>query len=223
MVKGKTAIVLGATGLVGRALVNQLLSDNAIWEVKVFVRRSTEINHRKLSEFFIDFDEPENWKNLIFGDVLFSAFGTTLQTAGSKENQYKIDYTYQYQMAKAAAENGVKDYVLVSAAGASEKSNFFYPRMKGQLDRDVQNLGFASVSILKPSVLAGNRKEPRAGEKAAIVLGNIFKFIPLIRNYRPVDVDIVAKAMINAFKVPHKKELQVYPPGEIFKIAAQLK
>lgn len=219
MVKGKTAIILGATGLVGKALLKQLLIDPNFSEVKVFVRRSTTLADSKLTEYFIDFDAPGNWSNLIYGDVLFSAFGTTLGTAGSKEKQYKIDYTYQYQMAKIAAANGVKEYVLVSAAGASTRSPFFYPRMKGELDRDVQNVGFKYVSLIKPSVLQGERNEIRGGEKFAIKWGNRLKNVPIIKRYRPIKDVTVAKAMINACKLNRKESVNVYQLNAVFTLA----
>lgn len=216
---GKIAMVLGATGLVGKALVEQLLSDSEFSEVRVFVRKSTEIHDPKLSEIFIDFDAPDKWKNLVFGDVLFSAFGTTLKKAGSKKNQYKIDYTYQFQMAKAAAQNNVKSYVLVSAAGASDKSSLFYSRMKGELDRAVQHLGFHSVSLIKPSVLEGLRTDARMGERVAIAVGNLFIRVPIIKKYRPIKDTIVAKAMVNAYKSSKNTSLNIYELEDVFKLA----
>lgn len=217
---GKIALVLGATGLVGKALVQQLLADSYFSEVRVFVRRSTELQNPKLSEIFVDFDTPEKWKNLVYGDVLFSAFGTTLKKAGSKENQYKIDYTYQFNLAKAAAINGVKNYVLVSSAGASANSTFFYPRMKGELDRDVQGLGFETVTLIKPSVLEGVREESRTGESTAILVGKLFKKLPFIKKYRPIKDTIVAKAMINAYKSDQKILLNIYGLEAVFKLAS---
>ena len=125
----KTAIIIGATGLVGNNLLQQLLLDNDFSSVKIFVRRATGISHSKLKEFIIDFDKLELSKSDISGDVLFSCMGTTLKQAGSKSMQYKVDFTYQYQFAKLADENGVPDYLLISAASSSSKSKIFYSRM----------------------------------------------------------------------------------------------
>ena len=138
----KTAVVIGATGLVGSELVALLLADSRFETVKVFVRRSTGRQHPKLEEHLVNFDAVETWKEQLTGDVLFSAMGTTLKQAGSKDAQYKIDYTYQYNVAKAAAENGVPQYVLISSAGASPKSRIFYSRMKGELEESVKKLTF---------------------------------------------------------------------------------
>ena len=122
------AIILGPTGLVGAKLLDLLLADKRFDKVLIFTRRHTGKTHPKLEEQVIDFDHTVSWAPLVSGDVLFSAFGTTLKKAGSKDAQYKIDYTYQYEFAKAAAANGVKTYVLVSAAYSSSKSKIFYSR-----------------------------------------------------------------------------------------------
>jgi uncharacterized protein YbjT (DUF2867 family) len=196
----KTAIVLGATGLVGSELLQQLLADVSFSQVIVFTRRSIGITHLKLKVEIIDFDKPESWSDKVKGDVLFSAFGTTLKKAGSKEAQWKIDYTYQYQMAAAACSNGVKIMVLVSSAGASPSSGIFYSRMKGELDRDIKALGFERFTILKPSILAGDRNEKRSGEAIGLFVGKFIGIIPYLNRYKAIPAIIVAKAMINASK-----------------------
>ena len=104
----KTAIVIGASGLVGSYITLKLLDDIRYDKVKVFVRNSLDISHVKLEEHVIDFDKIEIWKEYLTGDELFSALGTTIKKAGSKEAQYKVDYTYQFDVAKAASENRVK-------------------------------------------------------------------------------------------------------------------
>ncbi len=196
----KTALVLGATGLVGSELLQLLLNDPSFSQVVIFTRRSIGITHPKLKEEIIDFDQPESWSEKVKGDVLFSAFGTTIKKAGSKEAQWKIDYTYQYQMAIAARANGVPAMVLVSSAGASHTSVIFYSRMKGQLDQDIKALGFERIIILKPSILAGNRKEKRAGESVGLIIGKFIGIIPYLNRYKSIPASVVAKAMINASK-----------------------
>ena len=110
------ALVIGATGAVGMDLVEQLLKDDAFERVTVFVRRPLAVENPKLTVHIIDFDHPEQWRELLQGDVLFSCLGTTIKAAGSQEAQWKVDYTYQYEAAKAARENGVEAYALVSSA-----------------------------------------------------------------------------------------------------------
>ena len=135
----KTAIIIGATGLVGNQLIEKLLNDNRYNRIKIFVRKPSSITHPKLEEHAVDFEKLEQWKNKITGDEIYSAMGTTIKKAGSKEAQYKIDFTYQYECAKAASENGVGKYLLVSSAGANSKSGNFYLRIKGELDEKVSN------------------------------------------------------------------------------------
>jgi uncharacterized protein YbjT (DUF2867 family) len=212
------AIILGATGLVGSKLLDILLADARFDKVRVLTRRTTGIEHPKLEEHIIDFDEPKSWQQLVKGDVLFSAFGTTIKTAGSKEVQYKIDHTYQYEVAKAAAENGVNTYVLISAAFSNPKSSVFYSRMKGELEHDVMQLPFAQVHILRPGILDGDRKEHRAGEKAGIALMRIVSLLPALSSMRPIKDSEVARAMITV-ALKKDKGIHIYSPKVLFLLA----
>ena len=217
----KTACILGATGLVGAELLSQLLLNNDFDKVIIFIRRDIALTHSKLVKHTINFDDTDSWKQLVVGDVLFSAFGTTIKKAGSKEVQYKIDYTYQYEFAKAAAQNGVKKYVLISSAGANVESSTFYTRIKGKLDSYVSVLNFEQVSIIRPSLLDGNRKETRLGEQIGIIIANALSFIPPVRKYRPIKVNIVATAMISAFRRQNEK-IKIYELEEIRLLAKDL-
>ena len=201
----KTAIVIGATGLVGSEVVDLLLEDDRYSKVKVFHRRSTGIQHPKLEEHIIDFDNISEWKHLVTGDELYSALGTTIKKAGSQERQYTIDYTYQVEIAKAAAENGVEKYSLVSSAGADYQSKVFYSRLKGELDEAVKELSFEVITIMRPSILAGERDESRLGESIGMFFAKIFTKIPGLKKYRPIPGRTVAQGMINSL---HK-----CPPG----------
>ncbi len=193
---GQVANVIGASGLVGQQLVAQLLDHPEFEKVRIFVRRETGLVHPKLEEQMIDFDQPENWNHLVLGDVLFSTLGTTIKTAKTKENQYRVDFTYQYEFAKAASVNGVPVYLLVSSMGANPKSSVFYSRMKGELEDAVAKLPFQKLVILRPSILDGNRQEKRAGEKFGLILTRFLtKFI--LKVYRPTPVDILAAKMIS--------------------------
>ena len=214
-----TALVIGATGLVGSVLVNQLLSDDRFNKLLVFARRSTGIQHAKLTEHIIDFDTPQNWKMLVQGDVLFSSLGTTLKQAGSKGAQFKVDYIYQYQFAKAASENGVKKYVLISAASSSPNSKIFYSRMKGILEKDIKNLSFEHITILRPGLLTGNRKEERFGEKLGAPILNFLHYLPGLNFLKPIAASVVAKAMINA-SFHHRDHINEYTLAEVFKLAS---
>ncbi|MCS3869979.1 uncharacterized protein YbjT (DUF2867 family) [Chryseobacterium ginsenosidimutans] len=194
------ALIIGATGATGKDLVNQLLNDKDFEEVDIFVRKPIDIQNDKLKTHVVNFENPEEWKNLVKGDVVFSCLGTTLKTAGSKEAQRKVDYDYQYQFAKAAKENNVDDYILVSAYGADPKSRIFYSKMKGELEEAVKQLHFNKITIFNPGMLE-RKDSDRTGE----VLGSrIIKFankIGLLESQKPLPTDILAKAMINSSKI----------------------
>lgn len=192
---GQIANVIGASGLVGHELLVQLLDHHEFDKVRIFVRRTTNMVHPKLEEQIIDFDQTESWKPLVTGDVLFSTLGTTIKTAKTKENQYRVDFTYQYEFAKAAAGNGVSTYLLVSSMGADPKSSVFYSRMKGELEDAVAKLSFQKLFIIRPSILDGDRQEKRTGEKVGLILSRFLtKFI--LKAYRPTPVDLLASKMI---------------------------
>ena len=214
----KTAIIIGATGLVGSELVKLTLKDSRFEKVKVFARKPTGMQSHKLEEHIINFDEPDKWKKLVKGDVLYSALGTTLKVAGSKEAQHKIDYTYQYNFAKIAAANNVQEYILVSAAGSSPDSRIFYSRMKGELERDIKKLPFDAIHIIRPGMLGAGRKEQRTGEKIGITAMNMISYIPGLSSLKPIPGSEVAQAMINA-TFRHVIGIHSYSMGEVFKLA----
>jgi uncharacterized protein YbjT (DUF2867 family) len=215
----KTAIVIGASGLVGSYITLKLLDDSRYNKVRVFVRNSLDISHVKLEEHIISFDKIEIWKEYLIGDELYSALGTTIKKAGSKEVQYKIDFTYQYEVAKAAAENGVKKYLLVSSAGANYKSSNFYLRTKGSLDEKVQQLSFGQICIFRPSILVGLRSEKRLGESIGIkIAGTITKIIPALKHYRPIEASKVAEAMIKSANQSISDKIKIYQLQEIFNL-----
>ncbi len=212
-----TANVIGATGLVGKQLVEQLLENEHFGKVRIFVRRETGLNHPKLEQQIIDFSKTETWEKQLAGDVLFSALGTTLKQAGSKENQYDVDVVLNRNFAKKAKENGIEKYVLVSSIGANSKSKMFYPHIKGKLDDAVQQIGFKNITILRPASLTGDRKEKRIAEKISIpILNFITKFI--LKRYRPISDETVAKAMING-ALQDLGDKIIWEADEVFELA----
>ena len=194
------ALVIGATGATGKDLVSQLLTDKGYDEVNVFVRRPLAVENPKLKTHIVNFDKPDEWKDLVKGDVAFSCLGTTLKTAGSKEAQRKVDYDYQYNFAKAAKENEVEDYILVSSYGANPKSKIFYSRMKGELEQSIKALHFNKLMIFQPGMLERKDSE-RTGE---VLGGKIIKFankFGVLTQQKPLPTEVLAKAMINSSKI----------------------
>lgn len=194
------ALVIGATGATGKDLVNQLCQDSDFDEIDIFVRRRSDFHHEKVKAHLVDFDHPEEWKHLVKGDVAFSCLGTTLKSAGSKENQKVIDYDYQFNFARAAKENNVQDYILVSAYGASPDSKIFYSRIKGELEEAVKNLKFEKTTIFKPGMLE-RKNTDRNGEVFGLKTIKFLNKFGLFKSQKPLPTSVLAKAMIVASKI----------------------
>ena len=208
------AIVLGATGATGRALVQQLLDHPGFGSVSIFVRKTPDFKHKKLKVHEIDFSKLQACKNLIVGDVLFSALGTTRKDAGSKARQYEVDYTYQYEFAKMASDNGVDQYSLVSSYGANKKSLFFYFKIKGALEEKIKKLSFQSIHIFQPSSLIRQPDLLRPTEKKLIWVMSKLSRIGFLESQRPLAVDTLAKKMI-AEAVQNSRSIKVFQPKNI--------
>ena len=189
------AIVIGATGAVGKELVRALLDDARYTEVAVFVRRDPGVTHPKLTAHVINFEQPDTWRALVTGDVLFSALGTSLKQAGSKEAQRRIDYDYQHMFAEAAHANGVPHLILLSSLGADSRSSIFYLRLKGELDDAVQRLGFDIVHIVRPPSLI-RPEAKRLGETAVVKILQGLNAVGIAKNLAPMSVDTVARCMM---------------------------
>lgn len=216
--KNLTAIVIGATGATGKELIKLLLDDEDFQKVKIFIRRDDDLNHPKLEKFVVDFDQIENWKNDVRGDVLFSALGTTLKQAGSENAQYKVDFSYQFETAKAAAEKGVENYVLISSTGADSKSFFFYPRMKGELEEAVKILDFQKIHIFQPGILERNTDNNRLFENLGLTAIKTLNSIGLFKSQKPMPVKILAEKMIKVSKSAPTEKVNYYKLDEIFNL-----
>lgn len=198
MKEGRTAILLGATGLVGGHCLRLLLEDKAYARVVSLGRRKRGVEHAKLEEQLIDFERLEDYRQFFRGDDLFCCLGTTIKKAGSQAAFRQIDFTYVKESARLASENGTRQFLLVSALGANSRSSVFYNRTKGEVEEAVAELPFHGVQIFRPSLLLGERAEFRPGERVAERVMKLFSFLlagPL-RKYRAVHARSVARAMI---------------------------
>ena len=209
------ALVIGATGATGREMVQLLLKDDDFDQVTIFVRTAPTINHKKLTIHEIDFKELEKNKDLFKGDILFSALGTTKKDAGGKDQQYEIDYTYQYKFAKIAAENGVGQLSLVSSFGANAKSSFFYPRIKGALEEAVKKLDFQKIDIFQPPMLIRQQDLMRDGEKSGIKILNRLNKIGILKSQKPLAVEALAEKMLKMAKTPSMEKITTYLPKDL--------
>jgi uncharacterized protein YbjT (DUF2867 family) len=198
----KTALIAGASGLVGSALVQWLLKDEYYSEIKLLVRKKLPFKDKRIVQKEVDFAQLENYSEHLKADDVYCTLGTTIKKAGSQAAFKKVDYEYPLQLGKIAKQNNAQKFLIVTALGSDAKSPIFYNKVKGEVERDLKSLKFPELYILQPSLLVGNRQEKRAGEKAAIlafsVLNNLM-FGPM-KKYRSVDVSVVAFTMFHAAK-----------------------
>jgi uncharacterized protein YbjT (DUF2867 family) len=197
-VGNKTAVIVGASGVVGGHLINYLLASQNYSKVVSLARRKLDIESDKLVQHVINFDKYGTYAPLVKGDDLYLTIGTTMAKAKSKEAFKKVDYTYALNIAKAASDNGMNQLMLVSSVGADSDSVIFYSRVKGELEDAIKELVFWSIHIFRPSILLGERPESRAGESIAKVIGKGLDFVlgGLLSKYKPVEAETVAKAMV---------------------------
>jgi uncharacterized protein YbjT (DUF2867 family) len=196
----KTAVILGASGLVGSYCLKFLLEHEAYKTVLSIGRREIDIKHPKLRQRIVDFEKLENSRSLFNADDLFLCLGTTMAKAGSKDAFKSVDYGYNFKAAKIAALNGVNQCMLVSSVGAGSDSMFYYLRIKGKLEEDIKRLPFWSIHIFRPSLLLGERNENRFGEAMANKIGKGLDFVlrGMLMKYKPIEAEVVGKAMVSA-------------------------
>lgn len=194
--KNKTAVVIGATGLIGRHLVDELLASAHFSHVIALTRKPLVIDCEKFKNYVVDFENLADVSDLFSADVLFSCLGTTKQQVGSIKAQRRVDLDYQYNAASIARQQGINEYFLVSSSGANAKSPAAYLKMKGELEDKVIALNFPRSVIFRPSLLLGKRTEPRFGEDLAAKIMPLLQYIPLLKTYRPITGEQVAAKMV---------------------------
>jgi len=198
--KPKAVLLVGASGLVGGHCLKFLLEEPSYARVTVLVRKALNINHEKLIQHIIDFDEVTTLGKLFAVDDVFCCLGTTIRKAGTQEAFRKVDFDYPIKIAALTQHCGANKFLLVSSLGADPHSRIFYNRVKGELEEAIQKISFKAFHVFRPSLLLGDRKEIRTGKKigafAMMALKNVM--IGRLKKYRAVQARDVAKVMVGA-------------------------
>lgn len=217
----KTALIAGASGLVGSQCLARLLAEPAYERVIALVRRPLPQNDPRLDQRVIDFDRlGAEGAGFPAATDVFCCLGTTMKQAGSREAFRLVDFTYVVGLAAQSLERGARQFLLVSSIGANPTSPAFYTRVKGETEAAVTALPFEGRQIFRPSILVGERAENRPGERAGIVAmkGAAFLLLGPLRKYRPIAAATVAEAMVRvALQAP--RGVNIYESNEIERIA----
>jgi uncharacterized protein YbjT (DUF2867 family) len=192
MAEARSALLVGATGLVGSFLLQRLLASERYARVIAWARRDIGRTHPKLKVEIADFERLQERR--ADAEDVFCCLGTTIKQAGSQAAFRRVDYDYAVALALAAAGGGARRLLVVSALGANPDSRVFYNRVKGEMEVAVRAAGVPRTIFFRPSLLSGPRAQERLGEKAGLVVGSILG--PLLGKYRPIHADIVAAAML---------------------------
>ena len=212
----KTAIIAGASGLVGSSLLQLLLNHKVFEKVIVISRRNLHIEHQKLKTLIINFDNLEDYKDQIQGDVLYFCLGTTRSKTPDLQEYKKIEHEYSLKLAQICRGNGIPQFHYISALGANPSSSIFYSKLKGETEEDLKKINVKSLHIYQPSLLTGERKELRIIEKLSIGLMSILN--PLLqgnlKKYQSIKANTVAKAMLNQ-TIKEVEGIHIYPSDKI--------
>lgn len=219
---GHVALLVGATGLVGQHCLRLLLAEPRYKSVTALVRTPLKSSDSKLAQHIVDFDRLNEVHELVQADDVFCCLGTTIKNAGSQDAFRHIDRDYPVEVASLALGRGASQFLLVSAIGADAGSSIFYNKVKGEVEHDISALGYRGVQIFRPSLLLGERKEFRLGEKISQAVSNAVPFIfagPL-RKYRPIPASQVAAAMVEVAK-RELSGVNVFESGELPALASK--
>lgn len=209
----RTALLAGATGLVGSHVLELLLADDAWSRVITVGRRTTSQRHDKLEQRVVDLGAIEALADLPHADEVFCCLGTTIKQAGSQQAFRRVDYDFVVGLARAGVRVGATQFLLVSAIGADAGSRVFYSRVKGEAEAAVRKLPYRAIQIFRPSLLLGERAAFRLGERIAMVGAPLLQLflVSRLRRYRPIHASDVARAMVRiALEAPRGPNLFEY-------------
>jgi uncharacterized protein YbjT (DUF2867 family) len=214
------AVIAGASGLIGSELLQFLLQSQQYDEVLALVRSELPVNHKKLVQLVVNFDQLKQYQASITGHAVFCCLGSTRSKTPDLSVYRKIDHDYPLELAQIAAHNNIHHYHLVSAIGANSKSGNFYTKLKGQTEDDIQQVRISSLHIYQPSLLTGNRKEFRFAEKIATAVMKVIDPLLLgsLQKYRSVPASTVAKAMYYQ-SLNNEEGVFIHPSNHIKQLA----
>ena len=205
----KTALVFGSSGLIGNELLNVITQNNNYNKIKLFVRSVPNSNYPKAEVIQTDFNHLEKHKDSIVGDDCFFCIGTTRKDTPDKNEYRRIEYNLPVDTAKIAKSNSVKSFVYVSSLGANPNSSSSYLKNKGQVEEELNKLNFTKLAIIRPSILFGNRKVFRLGERVGIFIMKALSifFLGSLKKYKPIQAKNVAKAIIDITQNHNQKTI----------------
>ena len=217
----RTALLLGGSGLVGGFCLQRLLEEERYTKIISLGRRELPVSHPKLSQHSIAFESLESIDLHPIDDV-FCALGTTIGKAGSQEAFRRVDFDFTVAAARLGMKHGAQQFGLVSSISADPKSGNFYLRTKGEVEKAIMDLYYPALRIFRPSLLVGDRKESRLGEKLAIYASKVLQYalVGSLRKYRPIEAATVANAMVAAGK-SGDTGVHIYEFDEIKRLALQ--
>ena len=212
----RKALILGATGLIGSELIKILQQAPEYEEVRILVRRPYPKSTPKIKVHVVDYEHLEQCLDLFRVDDVFCCLGTTMKKAGSQEAFRKVDFQYPMEAAEFSREANVQQYLIVTALGADSQSGIFYNRVKGEVEDELKKLGFPALHIFQPSLLLGDRKEKRLGEKVGIIGYKLtqWMWVGPLRPYRGIHVRSVANAMYKQ-AISNQSGVHVIPSQKI--------
>lgn len=215
----KKAYIFGATGLVGQKLLQNLLHEDYYTKIIVFTRRTLGVSHQKLTEYQVDFEKLKQQSQLFTPGDYYCCLGTTRKKAGSRQNFKRVDLDYPVMIGKMAKAAGAERFIVISSIGTKAGAPGLYLQTKHSMETALQQLGFSKLSIVRPSLLIGDRQERRPAEAIGGVLYKLASplMIGKLRKYRAIEAADVAKAM---FKIAQTEKPQmVYESDELQNLA----
>ena len=216
----KTALIFGSSGLIGNELLNIINQNNNYNKIKLFIRSTTNSNDPKIEIIQTDFNNLEKHKDSMVGDDCFFCIGTTRKDTPDKNEYRRVEYNIPVDIAKIVKSNSVKLFVYVSSLGANPNSSSSYLKNKGQVEEELNKINFPKLAVVRPSILLGDRKLFRLGERISIFAMKALSifFLGSLKKYKPIEAQNVAKAMVAI--VQNHDQKKVFESNELSEIGS---